>query len=157
MTTVKQAQAVLGIDMSLRKFDLTLLRGDKTRNKIFSNDVAGFSALQQWLEKQKVSAGHARMESTNIYGEALAAFLYDLGYTVSIINPARIKGDPQSELSRTKTDKADAAHIARFCVALKPAPWAPEPLVIRELQALAAFLGVAPCERQSGHSVRGRT
>ncbi|MEE8428362.1 MAG: transposase, partial [Gammaproteobacteria bacterium] len=80
------------------------------------------------------------MESTNIYGEALAEVLYDHGYTVSIVNPARIKGFAQSELSRTKTDKADAKVIARFCLALAPAPWTPDPQEIRELKALVRRL-----------------
>lgn len=88
------------------------------------------------------------MESTNTYGEALAAYLCGLGYTVSIVNPARIKGFAQSELSRTKTDKADAALIARFCAALKPAPWAPEPLEIRELQALVRRMDALMTMRQ---------
>ncbi len=59
---------------------------------------------------------------------------------MSIVNPARVKGFAQSELARTKTDKADAGVIARFCAALKPAPWTPDPVEIRELRALVRRL-----------------
>ena len=83
---------------------------------------------------------HFCMESTNIYGEALAECLCDQGYTVSIVNPARIKGFAQSELSRTKTDKSDAALIARFCIAMQPASWTPDPIEIRALRALVRRL-----------------
>ena len=76
------------------------------------------------------------MEATNIYGNALAEYLYDNGYDVSIVNPARIKGFAQSELLRTKTDKQDASLIARFCVAMRPMLWEPEPQKVRELKGL---------------------
>jgi transposase len=76
------------------------------------------------------------MEATSTYGNALARFLVGLGYKVSIVNPSRPKAFGKSELSRTKTDRADAKVIARFCAALKPAPWTPPALEIEQLQAL---------------------
>jgi hypothetical protein len=36
------------------------------------------------------------------------------------VNPAQIKAFSKSELLRNKTDKSDAAMIARFCIANKP-------------------------------------
>lgn len=80
------------------------------------------------------------MEARGIYGEALSEFLYDAGFTVSIVNPARIKGFAQSKLLRTKTDKADAGLIARFCLALQPQPWSPQPQEIRQLRDLVRCL-----------------
>jgi transposase len=62
--------------------------------------------------------------------------LYDAGHTVSIVNPARIKGFAQSELLRAKNDKIDAGLIARFCLAMHPEPWEPPAPEIRALQAL---------------------
>src|ERR1035437_7058202 len=56
--------------------------------------------------------------------------------SLSIVNPARIKGFGQSELIRTKTDKIDAALIGRFCLAMKPGPWIPPTPAIRSLRAL---------------------
>ena len=44
------------------------------------------------------------MAATSIYGDALAEFLYEAGYQVSVVNPARIKGFAKSELLLTKTD-----------------------------------------------------
>jgi transposase len=52
------------------------------------------------------------------------------------VNPSRPKAFGRSELSRTKTDRADAKVIARFCAALRPAPWTPPALEIEQLQAL---------------------
>ncbi len=47
-------------------------------------------------------------------------YLHDAGVCVSLVNPARIKGFAQSELRRTKTDKADAGLIGRFCASMNP-------------------------------------
>lgn len=132
--------AIAGIDISKKKFDLTLLRGDKFKHKVFPNTATGHKAVVTWLHKNKVEAAHLCMESTNIYGDLLAEVLHDAGYTVSIVNPARIKGFAQSELSRTKTDKTDAGLIARFCQAMTPTPWVPDPVEIRELKALVRRL-----------------
>ncbi len=76
------------------------------------------------------------LEAMGSYGDALALYLYDAGHTVSIVNPARIKGFAQSELLRTKNDKVDAGLIARFCLAMHPEPWEPPAPEIRVLQAL---------------------
>jgi transposase len=76
------------------------------------------------------------MEATGSYGEDLAIYLHEAGHTVSIVNPARIKGFAQSELVRTKTDKLDAGVIARFCLAMKPEAWIPPSAEIRSLRAL---------------------
>lgn len=135
-----QQTAIIGIDISKRKFDLALLRLGKLKHKSFPNTSVGHTALIDWLQNQGVTAAHACMESTNVYGDVLAEHLHDHGYIVSIVNPARIKGFAQSELARTKTDKANAGVIARFCAALQPAPWHPDPVEIRELRALVRRL-----------------
>jgi len=46
----------------------------------------------------------------------------------------------QSELARTKTDKADAKLIARFCKAINPSHWQPIPENILYLQSLTRRL-----------------
>jgi transposase len=63
------------------------------------------------------------MEATGGYGEELASHLLDHGHVVSIVNPMQIRAFGQSELSRTKTDKADAHLIARFCQKMTPPAW----------------------------------
>jgi transposase len=127
----------LGIDISKKDFHVVLLTGEtRTKPRKFTNDPQGFESLQQWLKQKEIEALHACMEATSIYGDALAEFLYSLGFEVSIVNPARIKGFAKSELLRTKTDSVDAALIARFCAAIKPALWKPTAPEIKELQAL---------------------
>lgn len=134
---------VLGIDISKKTFDVALIRDTQTlkvKNRKFDNTPAGFQALLQWLAKHKVELVHAVMEATGMYGDALAQFLFDLGHTVSIVNPVQIKAFGQCELQRNKTDRADAMLIARFGIRQQPAPWAPAPPEVRQLQSLMRHL-----------------
>ncbi|MCC3421923.1 MULTISPECIES: transposase, partial [unclassified Microcoleus] len=127
----------LGIDISKKDFHVFLLKEERgSKPKKFTNNTEGFESLNQWPGKQGVEELHACMEATSIYGDALAEFLYEAGYQVSVVNPARIKGFAKSELLRTKTDSVDAALIARFCAAIKPSFWKPTPLEVKDLQAL---------------------
>src|SRR5512136_1170636 len=127
---------VLGIDIAKQKCDATLLVDGKTKHKTCKNSAEGFETLMLWLERQGVEKMHVCMEVTGNYGEDLAIYLHEAGHIVSIVNPARIKGFGQSELVRTKTDKLDAALIARFCLAMKPGAWIPPSPEIRSLRAL---------------------
>ena len=128
--------SVLGIDIGKQKFDVALLVNGKTKTKAVKNSTEGFQTLCDWLKKHNANCVHACMEATGNYGEELAIFLHDAGHIVSVVNPACIKNFAQCELSRTKTDKADADLIARFCLTMKPTPWSPLPLKTRGLQAL---------------------
>jgi len=135
------ADNVLGIDVSKQKFDVALRRAEGTgRSRAFANREAGFQQLQAWLEKLGVQRVRACLESTGTYGLALAQFLHDAGHTVSVVNPACIKAFGESELSRAKTDRVDAKLIARFCEAMKPAPWQPPAAEVSQLQGLVRRL-----------------
>jgi transposase len=128
--------AILGIDIAKKKFDVALLRDGKFKTKVFENSEAGFEMLSAWLKHHGVDTVHACMEATGILYEGLALFLHDAGHVVSVSNPFQIKAFGESVLSRTKTDKADARLIARFCEAVQPREWQPDPPEIRKLQAL---------------------
>lgn len=127
----------LGIDLSKRYFDamLRLPKGEKVHGQ-FENNAAGFKALAKWLKKHKAKGVHACMEATNIYWEALAAFLHAAGHRVSVVNPARIKGFALSQLRRNKTDKQDSDAIVDFCVATNPDAWTPPTPTQQKLRAL---------------------
>ena len=128
---------ILGVDISKKTFDVALLREGKFKHKKFRNNASGFKDLSVWLDRLKAEGLHVCMEATGTYGETLAQYVYDAGFRVSVVNPARIKGFSQGELMRTKTDKSDASLIARFCLAMAPSLWAPEPNEIRLLRDLS--------------------
>ncbi len=130
----------LGIDIAKATFQAALLHDGKLHHHRFDNTESGFRQLQAWLVRHRSKRLHACMEATASYGDDLAQFLHDAGHTVSIVNPARIKGFAQSQLQRNKTDKLDAALIARFCQQQQPEAWSPPPAEIKQLQGLVRRL-----------------
>lgn len=102
----------------------------------FPNTPEGFEALQVWLNEHGITQLHACMEATNIYWEALATWLHAQGFTVSVVNPAHIKGYAQATMQRNKTDKLDSAVIASFCATQHPTAWQPLSAAHRRLRAL---------------------
>lgn len=132
----------VGIDIAKRKFDLAWLSGDKLKAKAFDNTEKGHAEFFKWLKKHDLTAQncHVAMEATSQYYEPVALALFDVGYTVSVVNPAQIKAFGQAMMNRQKTDRADATLIARFCQAMKPQAWQAPPQEIRELQRLLARL-----------------
>jgi len=130
---------IIGIDISKAKFDIALLTGERTRHAVFSNTEAGFRQLLAWIVKRRSDPDaplHACMEATGNWGLDLADFLHGHGVRVSIVNPTRISAFGQSELARNKTDKLDAAVIARFCRANRPPAWTPPAGHLREMREL---------------------
>lgn len=132
--------ATLGLDIGKHKVSACLLREGRKKDKTFSNDSAGYGACIAWLKEHGAERVHACLESTGGFSEAFATTLYDAGHIVSIVNPGRVKAFGKTEMVRTKTDKVDAALIARFCQLHRPDPWEPLPQNIRQIQALSRRL-----------------
>lgn len=130
----------LGVDIAKRKFDCALFLGEKFRTKVFENNASGIEACASWIAHHAEEPVHACIEATGPYAQALAEALVDAGHTVSLINPARSRAFSESLGARSKTDAVDARTLARFCRALKPAPWVPAPRSVRELQQLVRRL-----------------
>lgn len=126
----------LGIDVAKERIEWCLLDATGSQQGHAENRAAGFKQLQQWLKKRKVSQLHVCLEATGVYSVDVAHFLHERGYTVSVVNPARIKGFAQSQMRRSKTDKLDAAVIAAFCRALQPERWTPPEPAWYELRAM---------------------
>ncbi len=134
-------QITIGVDIAKIKFDVALLLEGKYKHKHFTNDEAGFEAFIHWIVAFNLPKPPLIcMEATGSYSLPLADFLIVQSYSVSLVNPAKIHAFAKSELSRTKTDKADAKLIARYALAMRPPLWTPPPPEIRRLQALTRRL-----------------
>ncbi len=130
---------IVGIDLSTAKVDAAVLVGKRAKHATFSNTEAGFEQCLAWLAKHRpdpTTPLHVCMEATGNWGLELADTLHSRGIRVSVVNPARIKAYRESELARNKTDKLDAALIARFCRAHVPFAWTPPLPHLRELREL---------------------
>lgn len=135
-----------GIDVSKSKLDCAWLRDPETgklKTKALPNNIKGFGQLTDWLIKQageQPSEIHIVMEATGVYHEALALYLFEQGFRVSVANPLHVKRFAESLAVVHKTDKKDSIVLAKFCHSIKPQLWQPEALEVRELKALLARL-----------------
>lgn len=141
----------LGVDVSKAKLDVALLLpNDKYKSKVFANDVQGMQALQQWLLSHVPDAQvHICMEATGSYHEALACFMSEQGFMVSVVNPLLVKRFAEMSRLRNKTDSADARCLAQFCRDTRPERWEAPSLALRTLQALVARLDTLQAMRQA--------
>lgn len=130
----------LGIDISKKNFDVALLKENKYKHKSFKNDEKGYEELKKWLEFNQARQAHCCMEATGIYGEKLAEYLYKEGNKISVENAAKINAFAKAQLSRNKTDKADAKIIAQYCEACKPELFTPQPKEVKQLKELVRHL-----------------
>lgn len=117
----------VGIDVAKRKLDIALQINSKIKSKAFDNTPTGHAGLLQWLTERGATPEHSHicLEATGPYSETVATALVEAAWRVSVVNPAPHKGFAQGELARNRTDRADAALLARFCAAMRPSRWTP--------------------------------
>ena len=111
----------------------------KLKSRVFANDAKGHAALIAWLSQRGCSRQASRvcMEATGCYSEALAIGAGGRGVVRQRgQSGARSRVLRQGELLRNKTDRADAALLARFGQAMQPEPWVAPSLEVRQLRAL---------------------
>ena len=128
---------VLGLDVAKASVQAELRKaGGKTVRFGFANNAKGFAQLARILKEHNVPKVWAGLEATGPYSHALALWLHGGGHRVSLLNPRRVKQYARSAGNWNKTDLLDAAVIADFVCALKPAAWQPPTLEVAHLQAL---------------------
>lgn len=132
------SEHAVGIDVSKRKLDVCMARGDKFKSKVLNNTPTGHQRLLDWLLERELDPADTPicLEATGPYSEAVAIVLADAGWRVSVVNPARVKGFAQSQLSRTKTDKSDARLLAVFARSVELERWDPPSHAHRALRQL---------------------
>jgi transposase len=131
-------EITVGADISKETFDVAVLRPEqKTVCRKFANKLSGFSELHQLVQSYSPRSVVVAMEATGNYGEALALFCYSLGWTVLVLNPARVKAYGIAVGQRNKTDRADSLTIAQFAQNTPGLhPWTPRPAANEELSQL---------------------
>jgi transposase len=108
MTYVTEPTAVFGIDIGKR--ELWVQRDGETSTQRLPNTVR---AVRAWLAS--VPAGALLvMEATNTFHELLATSAHAAGLQVVVLNPRRSWHYARSIGQRGKTDRVDAAMLARF-------------------------------------------
>jgi transposase len=109
--------AAAGIDAGKAFLDVAF--APKTTSFRVANSTAGINAILARLRKAGI--GHVVLEAIGTYAAPLVRALARRGFAVSVVNPRRIKAFREAEGKRAKTDRLDAALIARFALAMSDA------------------------------------
>lgn len=120
----------VGIDVSMETLDCAWISEESKFHIKVPNLEEGFQKL---IGDAPEDARFA-MEATGTYYINVALFLHKQGRFVSVINPRRINAHLKTDLRRNKSDKADAAAIARFAMEKELEPWDALRPEIAELQ-----------------------
>ncbi len=135
----------LGIDVASDSLSFCLgsLQSDLSKTfktgKEVSNDEQGFTALGKWIRKNKsmTSFPSIVMESTGVYHEGIAMYLYDQGYAVSILQSGRVKRYAQSLDQRSKTDALDSKMLLMLGCERELTAWEPPSDQMQHLRGLS--------------------
>ena len=127
----KIVKQVLGIDVAQKELVACLgrMHDDWTpelyANKVFANTEKGMEALVLWVKKQTDQQISLRfvMEATGVYHEALAYFLEEKEYELSIVAPGKISNYMRTLEVKTITDKTSSQAITMFGLERKLDCW----------------------------------
>ncbi len=123
----------VGIDVAKDQIDVCVQPANIYRT--FRNGKTGFDELEKPLAQQPVTL--AVMESTGGLEIPLAVALGCAGIPVAIVNPRQVRDFAKAAGRLAKTDRLDAAILAQFGAAIRPAA---QPLRDEEHCALAALM-----------------
>lgn len=104
----------------------------------FDNDEDGFTVFLNWLKEHHLAAEHSVicMESTGVYSEGLAYFLFADAYAVAVEPPLNIQR--KFPANRAKTEQQDSQSIAEYACryADQLSLWQPRPEILEQIKVL---------------------
>jgi transposase len=134
----------VGLDVSSKKINACISSIDEKQkvlvksSTVIANTKKGFNALQTWIIKHRKEDIPlvVCMEATGIYHENCAYYLFEKGFSVSIILPNRAKKYLQAIGLKSKNDSIDAKGLSQMgaeqCLEL----WQPMGTFFYELRLL---------------------
>lgn len=125
-------QVTIGIDISKDRLDVH--RHPDGAALQFANTRGGLSQLIRWIGTTRIE--RVVFEATGRYHRDLERRLGDAGLPLAKVNPRQAKRFAQSLGVRAKTDRADAAMLARMGVALALVPHPAKPEILHHLNDL---------------------
>jgi transposase len=138
----KLLKQVVGIDVAQKELVVSIGNMDQEASvriyayKTFVNNGTGFTAMVLWVKKHTDTDSPLRyvMEATGVYHEAVAYFLSDKNYSVSIVMPNKITNFFRTLEIKTVTDKSMSEAIALFGLEKKVDDWVKPRKGFRELR-----------------------
>lgn len=123
---------IVGIDVSKARLDAYCL--ERQRRLAVGNDATGIEQLVAWLTPGSLVV----MEASGGYERLAHRLLTARGIKAAVVNPARVRHFAKASGVLAKTDRLDAAVIARYGAFARPAP---TPVRDGRREAVAELLG----------------
>jgi transposase len=123
----------VGIDVSKDRLDVHIEPAGEAL--AVARDASGLASLLDKL--RQVAAAVIAVEATGGFETVLVAHLAEAGLPVAVVSPDRVRAFAKASGERAKTDRIDAALIARFAAALRPPV---RPLAEQETRELADLI-----------------
>ena len=123
----------VGIDVAKATLDVAVLPSGETWTT--ANESAGFPDLVQRLTR--LAPTLIVLEATGGYEDVVVATLGQAGLPVVVVNPRQVRAFGRALGQLAKTDRIDAALLARFAERVRPTP---RPLPDADAQTLEALL-----------------
>lgn len=109
---------VVGIDIAARSFTAYLTTATQKRIGLLTlkQNEAGYQQLTDKLEQTGIERSRifVVVEATGAYWMGIVYFLHRAGFTVSLVNPYRVRRYADSQGLDNKTDPMDAAVLAAY-------------------------------------------
>ena len=125
-------EVTIGIDIS--KDHLDVHRLPDASSKRFANTPAGLRSLIRWVGGACVT--RVVYEATGAYHRLLETTLARAAWPLAKVNPRQARRFAEAVGVLAKTDRVDAAMLARFGIALAPAPTQPLDAALDDLRDL---------------------
>ena len=109
-------ELVVGIDISKARLDVFCLASG--RRCAVANDAAGVAELAGWLEPGSLMV----MEASGGYKRLVHRLLAERGMKAAVVNALRVRQFAKASGLLAKTDRLDAAVIARYGAFAQPVP-----------------------------------
>jgi len=131
----------VGLDISAADFAASIYQtpGQVMKTKAaIPNNPKGFDMLLLWLKDHHIDKTNSRicMEATGVYSQAVAYYLFFLGFPVSVEPPLKVKRafDPVGH----KTDPVDSKQIAEYAYRYQDelTSWQPREEILEKIRQL---------------------
>jgi transposase len=138
--TTTTAPLFAGVDFSKDRLDVCLRwsepeRHEKEETFVVAYDDSGIDALLCRLLEERTEL--VIVEATGGFERTVVGALAAAGLPLAVVNPRQVRDFARATGTLAKTDRIDAAILARFAEAVRPVP---KPLPDREIRTLQAIV-----------------
>jgi transposase len=127
---------VLALDVGSRRHAVAVSDSRLGAWKEVANEVGAMQKVFAAL-RRKAPDAWVVMEATGVYHWQAAMLAHAAGLTVAVLNPKVTANFAKALGQRNKTDRVDAAVLAKYAQAMSLTPWQPPPASVVTLRAIS--------------------